>query len=269
MIIASTVLSSGVIFRKEDLVIKTLVYQSFRTRDVPAWMDTCMSSVREWAEMQGFAYRFIDDAFFGYAPEWFREMVKNQRHLVSDMARLELARLYLEEGWERVIWVDADIYICDPREFHISSEKNYWLCEELWVFPRDGQWRFSRRANNAVLSFSQGNSFLDFYRNACQRIVRSKHGKLRHTEIGTSFLAGISHLLPLLNDVAIFSPCLLAAFYQNDPVAISRYLQEFSAPMRAVNLCLTFRDTRFGDLLLDDGVFVEVIKNLDSLCAKP
>jgi hypothetical protein len=267
MIIASAVLSSGVVFRKEDLAIKTLVYQSFRTHGVPVWMDTCMASVRQWAEIQGFSYRFIDDIFFSYAPEWFRERVKDQRHLVSDLARLELARIYLDEGWDRVIWVDADIYICDPHGFQISTERDYWLSEELWVFLRDNQLNFSRRANNAVMSFTQGNQFLDFYRNACQRIVRSKHEKLRHTEVGTSFLAGISHLLPLLKDVAIFSPRLLSAFYNDDQAIISRYQQELGVPIRAVNLCLTFNNTRFGDLLLDDWVFSQVIKKLDSLAS--
>jgi hypothetical protein len=224
-----------------------------------------MQSVRQWAEIQGFAYRFVDDSFFGYAPEWFREAVKGQRHLVSDLARLELARLYLDEGWGRVIWVDADIYIADQQGFRISEEHDHWLCEELWVTMQDSELQFSRRANNAVLSFTQDNRFLDFYRNACQKIVRSKKGKLRHTEIGTSFLSGISHLLPLLKDVAIFSPFLLAEFYKKNEATIMRYQSELGAPIRAVNLCLTFRDARYGDLLLDDGVFARVIKNLDTL----
>jgi hypothetical protein len=231
-------------------------------------METCLSSVKHWAEIQGFAYRFIDDAFFSHVPDWFGEAVKGQRHLVSDLARLELARLYLDEGWERVIWVDADIYICDPQGFQIGEEQNHWLCSELWVSVRDSQWHFSRRVNNAVLAFSQGNNFLDFYRNACERIVRSKQGKLRHTEIGTSFLSGIAHLLPLLKDVAMFSPCLLEAFYNNNESAISRYRTEFGVSIKAINLCLTFRNTHFGDLLLDDEVFTRVIKNIDYLFVK-
>lgn len=227
-----------------------------------------MSSVKHWAEIQGFAYRFIDDVFFTHVPDWFRDAVKGQRHLVSDLARLELARLYLDEGWDRVIWVDADIYIRDLYDFKITDEQDHWLCEELWVFAKDSQLQFSRRVNNAVLSFSQGNRFLDFYRNACQRIVRSKQGKLRHMEIGTSFLSGIAHLLPLLKDVAIFSPYLLSEFYNNNKPILSRYQQELGEPIRAVNLCLTFRNTRFGELLLDDHVFDQVIKNLDCLYTK-
>lgn len=228
-----------------------------------------MQSAKEWAEIQGYAYRFIDDSFFGYVPDWFREAVKGQRHLLSDLARLELARLYLDEGWERVIWVDADIYICDRQGFIIGDEHDHWLCEELWVFIRDNELQFSRRVNNAVLSFSRGNRFLDFYRNACQKIVRSKQGKLRHSEIGTSFLSGIAHLLPLRKEVAMFSPLLLAEFYKNNEIMIARYQQEFGSPIKAVNLCLTFRDTYFGDLLLDDNVFTTVIEKLDSISAKP
>lgn len=224
-----------------------------------------MQSVRQWAEIQGFSYRFVDDSFFGYAPEWFREAVKGQRHLVSDLARLELARLYLDEGWERVIWVDADVYICDRVGFNIGVEQDHWVCDELWATLREGELYFSHRVNNAILAFSQDNKFLDFYRHACQKIVRSKKGKLRHTEIGTSFLTGIAHLLPQLKGIAMFSPFLLAEFYKKNEVTIMRYQHELGAPIKAVNLCLTFRNTSYGNLLLDDEVFAQVIADLDTV----
>jgi hypothetical protein len=212
-----------------------------------------------------FSYLFFFFFFFVYAPYWFGEGVIGQLHLVSVLAGWVVGRLYLDVGWGRVIWVDADVYICDQSGFNIGVEQDHWVCDELWATWRDGDFYFSRRANNAILAFSQGNKFLDFYRHACQKIVRSKKGKLRHTEIGTSFLAGVSHLLPQLKGVAIFSPFLLAAFYKKNETTISRYLHELASPIKAVNLCLTFRDTRYGDLLLGDDVFAQVIESLDAL----
>ena len=44
--------------------MKTLVYQSFRTSDVPGWVTRCMKSVRGWAADRGFDYQFFDDRFF-------------------------------------------------------------------------------------------------------------------------------------------------------------------------------------------------------------
>jgi hypothetical protein len=43
--------------------MKALVLQSFRTVDVPAWLSSCMHSVRQWASHNQYDYRFIDDAF--------------------------------------------------------------------------------------------------------------------------------------------------------------------------------------------------------------
>ncbi len=72
--------------------MKTLVYQSFRTSDVPGWVTRCMKSVRGWAADRGFDYQFFDNRFFEYAPDWYREKVKHRRLLVGDLARLELAK---------------------------------------------------------------------------------------------------------------------------------------------------------------------------------
>jgi hypothetical protein len=46
---------------------RTVVYQSYRTRDVPAWIATCMHTVRAWAASRGFDYRFIDGRLFDRA----------------------------------------------------------------------------------------------------------------------------------------------------------------------------------------------------------
>ena len=52
-------------------MLKTLVYQSFRTTDVPLWIERAMKSVRDWAEVRGYDYEFIDDKIFDLVPEWY------------------------------------------------------------------------------------------------------------------------------------------------------------------------------------------------------
>ncbi len=245
-----------------DVAIKTLVYQSFRIHDVPEWIKTCMASVKAWVEHWGYSYKFIDDSFFQQVPKWFYESVQGQRHLVSDLARLELASQYLSQGWDRVIWLDADVFICDIDNFTLASEHNYLLCRELWVTSRDNEIFFSDKVNNSVLVFCKNNKFLDFYRNACLRLIRSRQGTLRRTEIGTEFLTGIAHLLPLIETSVTFSPFLLSAFYHRDEKVIAAYLQRLSHPMQAINLCLTFRNTHYQNLLLTDDVFATVIDNV-------
>ena len=44
--------------------MKTVVFQSYKTEDVPPWIATCMDGVRQWSAAKGFDYRFMDDQFF-------------------------------------------------------------------------------------------------------------------------------------------------------------------------------------------------------------
>lgn len=244
--------------------LKTLVYQSFRTQNVPVWMPRCMASVKDWADSKNYAYEFLDDRFFGYAPDWFRSVINDQRHLVADFARLELADLYLGQGWDRVIWIDADVFICDINHFDIDGPDDFLFCRELWMTRRNENIAFSNRINNSIMMFAKGNDFLAFYRDACQKIVKSKKQDCWHTEIGTKFLSGIPYKLPLLRTVACLSPLLLLAFSRKNDEIIAAYCNEFSAPIYAINLCLTFRGRQFDDVVFNDDVYLSIIEHFDS-----
>src|SRR5258706_16177245 len=94
---------------KPESAMRTVVYQSYRTNSVPTWITRCLESVREWAKCQGFDYVFIDDRLFEYAPQWYRTKVKDDILLISDLARLKLAKEFLDQKYQRTIWVDADV----------------------------------------------------------------------------------------------------------------------------------------------------------------
>jgi hypothetical protein len=224
-----------------------------------------MASVKAWTKLNNYSYNFLDDAFFDAAPAWFRDAVNGQRHLVSDIARLELAHQYLAGEWDKVIWIDADVFICNIENFKLDLQSNFLLCREVWMTQKNEEAIFSYRVNNSILMFSQKSQFLNFYRHACKKIILSKKGALRHTEIGTNFLTGIPQQLPLIKTAVIFSPYVLNAFYRNDTIIIDQYMNELSAPIHAVNLCLTFRDTLYKGLLLDDNVFSIVIDRLKQM----
>jgi len=246
---------------------KTLVYQSFRTHNIPSWLTTCMTSVQNWAATQGYEYQFIDDSFFQVVPTWFADSVERQRHIMSDLARLEFADQYLNSGWDKVIWMDADLYIPHPSRFIIPNTSNFWLTAELWVDAENRQPSFSKRVNNAILVFNKENFFLKYYRDACIKIIKHKKAPMAHTEIGTKFLTGISHLLPQLKGVSLFSPFLLYSFYNKDQDLINSYLKKLESPIYAANMSLTFRDSTYENTKLDDSLYeriMELIKELPS-----
>lgn len=231
-------------------------------------MSSCLRSVRLWSDIHGYSYKLIGDEFFNHVPEWFVKKVNGQRHLVADLARLELANQYLQEGWDKVIWVDADVYIVNPKLFIPDINEPYLFCRELWMTLRDNQIVLSERVNNSICVLSKNNDFLNFYRSTCMRIV--KHAsELTHTSIGTRFLTNIKDALPLIQNAIVLSPMLLKAFYENNENLIVHYKKSFGDPIYAINLCLTFRNHTYHDLLFNDEVYQEIISRLHQWLMPP
>ena len=250
----------------EPIFMKTAVYQSFRTTDVPDWMTRCLASVSSWAEMRDFAYHFYDDEFFNYAPARLRTAVGNQRHLVSDVARLELAKELLNT-YDRVIWIDADVYINNPANFLSAFPPcKFLFCQEHWVHQEGEKIIVSERVNNAVIVMERDNEFLDFYRYACNQVI-NEWKQLSHSAFGTIFLTQIHKMLrqPLLLEVGMFSPLLLDAARQNNRTFLDTHLKRKNVPINAANLCLTFFNGNYDGRKLDDSAYVAAMDYLDTL----
>lgn len=246
--------------------MKTAVYQSFRTTDVPDWVARCLATVSGWAKLRGFTYHFYDDEFFSYAPARLRSAVGNQRHLVSDVARLELAKELLDT-YDRVIWIDADVYINNPT--HFLSELpacKFLFCQEHWVHQEGEKVIVSERVNNAVIVMDRGNEFLDFYRYACNQVI-NEWKQLSHSAFGTIFLTQIHKMLkqPLLRDVGMLSPILLDAAKQNNRPFLDTYLKRDNMPINAANLCLTFFNGIYDGRRLDGSAYEAAMDYLDTL----
>ncbi|HKR00652.1 MAG TPA: hypothetical protein VJT09_08260 [Pyrinomonadaceae bacterium] len=258
--------------------LKTVVYQSYRTTDVPGWISRSMQTVREWAALKGFAYVFVDDRLFDYTPAWYRQKVNNQIQLVSDLARLELAREFLLGEFERTIWVDADVVVFDADRLEIDVTEEYAFCHEVWVeklsflrAARRGLKGFRwggvycrRRVNNAVAVFTRGNSMLDFYIHACQRIVKNKRGDISNLEVGTHFLTELHRKfpLPLLRNIGLFSPHLMLDIATGGRRIAEIYLKEFGSPVWAANLCASYANKEYEGLTVGDDAYHTVLDRL-------
>jgi len=166
--------------------MKTIVYQSQRPEGRPAWLETCLDSVRRWAAGCGFDYRFCGDEIFVRVPAWYLDKTAAYPQVATDLGRLRLARELLDTGFERTIWLDADVLVFDPDDFRITVDTGSAFGREVWV-QGDGRGglKVFRNVHNAVALFCRGDSFLDFYAEACERIIGRADGGLPPQIVGT------------------------------------------------------------------------------------
>ena len=244
--------------------MKTVVYQSFRTQCVPAWITACMATVQAWAAGKGYDYRFYDDGFLARAPDWFRAKAGPEICPVTDLARLVVAKELLAEGYERTIWVDADMLVFDPEALHVAPERGFVLCHELWLFTDPtGVRRASHRVNNSVAAFCAGSLHLDFFIDACVRIGRQREviGKL---DVGTAFLSQLRQILPfpLLDNVGMLGPAFLAEIASGKLAGVAEYVQALPGPLASVNLCGSLQGQQVHGVVADDAMFDAVVERL-------
>ncbi|MBL6946795.1 MAG: hypothetical protein ISR47_09155 [Rhodospirillales bacterium] len=244
--------------------MKTIVYQSFRTTGVPAWMNTCMASVKEWAVGEGFDYRFLGDEIFDSVPGWYRDKAGGKIPIVTDLARLRLARVFIEEGYDRTIWLDADVLVFDPGNFTISVVEEFAFGEEVWVQPsKSGGLQAYRHVHNAICVFVSGNSMLDFYIHACESILGRVEGGVPSQLVGPKLLTALHNMIgfALIPEVGMLSPLTLRDVASGGGPALDLLRERQSAPLRAANLCSSLAGTE------KDGV--QVTQDLlDQACAR-
>jgi hypothetical protein len=244
--------------------MKSIVYQSYRTHQVPDWITTCMQTVRAWADANAFEYRFIDDSFLAYAPDWFRAKTDGSVCPSTDLARLLVARELLAEGYERAIWVDADMLIFAPEKLTLELSKDFAFCHEIWLFTDDaGESQISHRVNNSISVFCRNNVHLDFFIDAALRIAqhRQRIGKL---DIGTIFLSQLRSILPypLLENVGILGPELMREISLEQARQLIDYARCLKSPLACANLCASLHGQAIQDITLEHSLYEDVVRHL-------
>jgi len=241
--------------------MRTVIYQSYRTANVPAWLGQCLQTVQSWAAANRFDYQFIDDRLFRYVPPWFLHKASGHLCTLTDLARLLVARELLDKGYDRTVWVDADLVVFAPEALALDSAEECAFCHEAWVEAgTDGQLRCSHRVNNSVTVFTKASPFLDFYIDACQRIARSKP-QLGKLDIGTGFLTNLRAILPfpLLGNIGVFSPFIMAEIASGAGPYLPSYMRQVAAPLAGANLCSSLRGKAVFGIPMDDRLYETVV----------
>ena len=246
--------------------MKTIIFQSFRTENVSPWLDRCRETVRGWAAAIGADYEFIDDSLFDSVPGWYFETAKNSLTVVTDLARLVVARKYLAAGYERAVWVDADMVVFAPEHLLLPDDWPFVFCHEVWVHLDGGKTMvFTPKTNNALCAFSASDTqFLDHYIDACEIVIRGCEQPLQGAEVGTAWLTAMQRIMkfPVLRNIAALSPLLMQEIAQGGDRLTAHFVTRAGGVMGAANLCASFNGRTTDGVILSDAVFDRVIDRL-------
>lgn len=218
------------------------VLQSYPTQQVPVWIRQTLASVRDWAGLHGYHYVFTDDAFFDYAPAWVRQRCKTQFFPITDIARLHYIQAYLDKGYQRVVWVDADVLVFDPKKLDIRQPGCHAFSREVMLHClSDGSIRIGALGlNNAVMYFDQGSPVLPLYLDAAENCLRQTPAEaITRTIIGPQLLQRLdaTHPLTRMNNIGLFTPALLQDLARGSTRWWHAWQQAHGYPLAAANLC--------------------------------
>jgi len=219
--------------------MKTVVYQSYRNNDVPDWIALCLQSVQSWADRIGADYRFYGDELFDRVPAWYLNKTKDRLVVATDLGRLMLAKELLAEGYDRVVWLDADMLVFAPECFDLKIDTQYAFGREVWI-QRDEKDRLKayRKIHNAFFVFTQENSFLDFYIHSCLSIIQRIEGHMVPQIVGPKFLTAIHNIVacPVVEEAGMCSPLVIRDILKGGGPALDLFHQESPSCVFAVNM---------------------------------
>ncbi len=214
-----------------------------------------MDSVREWCALHAYRYRFIDDALFERVPADILSKTAASRVVATDIGRLFLIRSALAEGFDRVLWLDADTLVLNPQRF-ILPDAGFAVGREHWIQADGARWRCYRKVHNAFLLAVAGNPVLEFYLYTALNIVRAHSGRHMVPQlVGPKLLTALHNIsaFTVCESADVMSPPVLADVIAGGGAALSLWRER--ADPAAVNLCQSsVRDGTVDDALMAGAV---------------
>ena len=219
----------------------TLVIQSHRSPLPYSWISQCIESVQRWCKLRQYEYQFLSDELYDYLPEDLIEKVIDQKVVASDLARLKVLQKALHKGFETVVWLDADFLIFDPINF-VLSEEPYAVGREVWVQrDKQGKLKVYKKVHNAFLMFRKLNTFLDFYAESAERLLRQNQGGIPPQFIGPKLLTAVHNViqLPVMESAGMLSPLVVKDIVQGGGEALQLFEKYSDYPITGANLCIS------------------------------
>ncbi|MCP3868355.1 MAG: hypothetical protein GY703_09725 [Gammaproteobacteria bacterium] len=219
----------------------TLVIQSHRHPLPYGWIEPCLESVRHWCKSNAWDYAFRGDEIFDCVPSRIRAKTRRQLVVATDLARLLILQEALDNGYDTVIWLDADFFIFDPDKF-VLPETPYAVGREVWVQTHsNGKLKAYKKVHNAFLMFRQGNAFLEFYTETATRLLMQNQGTLPPQFIGPKLLTALHNVanLHVQEQAGMLSPLVIADIINGEGPALNLFNKRSQETITGANLCIS------------------------------
>lgn len=243
--------------------MKTLLFQSAPPKGEPEWIDTCLASVKGWAKRQGFDYQFLGDELFDVVPSMLREKFSAQKVVLSDLARLLHAERFLEEGYGRIIWADADFLIFDDESL-ILPDASFAFGREVWIEGKGQVLKARVKVHNAFMQFQSGNPFLGWYVHAALRLLEKAEAPVVPQFIGPKFLSSQHNLigLPEIPAAAMFSPLTIQDVLSGKREAVDLLCHHQGAKIGGANLSRSHVGRQGEEVVLTNDDMLVAVRRL-------
>jgi hypothetical protein len=219
--------------------MKTLIIQSYRAHDVPEWIARCMASVRGWAKDQGFDYQLAGDDSFQLCGADYLAAVGDNVRSITNLSRLILVQQAHAAGYDRAVWLDADILVFAPDRLRIELSERYGFAREVWmVRDGDSNWRAEAGVNNSVFACMAGEPDLAWLIGTLRHIALHRQITTNY-QVGGEVIKGLRASLAFqaLEQFGMFSPDIVAALARGDAAPLHPQARFHGAPVYAANLC--------------------------------
>lgn len=216
----------------------TIVLQAWDEPPVPEWIERCLASVRYWSSLQKFPYKFVPRGQLERPPQWFRQRCGSRRGPVVDLAPLLLMQDLFDQGYGKVIWIDADVLVFDAPRLRIDGAQGMLALYQVTPGHSPGGGAVAA-VNGSVLAAEKNHPVFNFYRHALEESVRNLHGDDMAQDLaGSALLTRIARIVPIecLTTVGRLAPAMLADLARHDDRLASDYILRHGFPLAAATL---------------------------------
>lgn len=247
--------------------LKTIVVQSHAPL-VSDVVGMATQSVQAWAEANGFDYALRHDDIFDLIPFACVRAAGTRMQMAVDIARLAWLQRQLDDGWARVVWLDADVFVFRPDMLDVDVADGYAFGREHWIQPdKAGKLKIFNNVHNALLVFTpKGRATLDFYYQQAERLLLAAGPNVPAQLVGPKLLTALHNVVrfPLIDSVGMASPRVLADLAKGGGQAWDMLENAHTGKLAALNLSTSLLGETTDGIQVDNDLLQAAVANLPS-----